>query len=274
MNTKELHEREKCLYPLSDQTLGNIYTHETFYMITACNGTVNCFDFEQTPWGGLFPVYSPSYHTIYINEQCAVCNGLTDGKPWNPYIVCHGSIDIDAILSAVGLRTIASNCYVHFHYPHDDEFTISKLQCYKKRRDSCPDKVELNPNHMTVFEELGLDYDTVVDLCHSSLEFVYIQQRKSGGYRYFKNIFCFLCSGAPLPNKTCTLELVTKFGKFDFAMLLAGKPGVLNPTITPREACTVHDDNKSVCTKLESLKCVKNMFLILKRIYKRIYVTK
>ncbi|KAH3728861.1 hypothetical protein DPMN_054823 [Dreissena polymorpha] len=267
MNAKELHEREECLYPLSDQTQGDVSTHETFYMITTCKGADNCFDFEQTPWGAFSPVYSPSHHKIYINEQCALCNGLTDGKPWHSYIVCPDASpsEIDAVVSAVGVRTFTPNCYAHFIYPYDDKYMMYKLQCYTTRHDLCPDSIDWNPHHMTVFDEFGLDNDIVVDLCHSSIESVYTQQLLNGQKIYFKNIFCFLCSGEPVPKNTCTTELKNTldfFGDSKFAMLLAWEPVVKNATITKIEACKLNDESRRVCAYHVYYVCSEYLFFV------------
>ncbi|XP_052240151.1 uncharacterized protein LOC127850853 isoform X1 [Dreissena polymorpha] len=232
-------------------------------MITKCNGTYKCYEFALTPWGAFLPMYSPSHHKIYINEQCAICNGITDGKHWHPYIVCQGASpsEIDAIVSAIALRTIIPICYVHFTYPYDDAHTMYKLQCYKTRENSCPDDLELNPRRMEVTERLGVDYDTIVDLCHSSIESVYTQRLFNGQeshLTYFKNIFCFLCSGAPLPNNECTSDLrdtLSSLGQSTFAMLLASTPGVINATITPIRACKVNDDRTTDLSNCRVMHC-------------------
>ena len=200
------HENEECLYPLSNQNI-DIKVDVAFYMMTTCNKTINCYELQQNPWGPLLPVFSPSRQKIYINKNCAACNGVQDGKEWGSYIVLQNSnaSDIDTILSALRFRTFAANCHAFFTYPYDDVYMLRKLQCYKKALvDSCPKKPALGINSLQYLRQFNIDQNSIAELCSSSFQSVYVHTWRIN--YYFKNVFCFICNHDKLPNKKCPLD--------------------------------------------------------------------
>ena len=194
-------------------------------MVTTCKG-VECANVSaDTPWGHINPVYSVSKHKIYINDDCARCNGVKDGQAWNQYVTCSfayatGMDTLGALANSVTSQSWSPDCYVNFA-PKENIYLVSKKVCYPNIIDEC---LTLN---ITESVSTFVNTSTIAAACEGNFYAPYIQ-RLGPSVKVYKNVFCCLCSNdcfysaANCPILSGPINIVGKFsGQHSFSALMA-----------------------------------------------------
>lgn len=135
-DTYKLVERglAACIEPLQGNA-ALVNMHSSFYMIQAC------FDNETNPYrlcrtrdelgsSLIAPVSSAKTGYIYVNDECALCNGLVSTKAWDPIFINNPYLRSTFFL--LDLKdSLLKNISTLLYEPPDDETSWHKMECFK-----------------------------------------------------------------------------------------------------------------------------------------------
>ena len=220
----------------------------SYMMSTKCNGVDYLKNNTHNDWGALEPVYSRSKHRIYVNNDCAKCNGAHDGEEWLRYVSCTNvSMDFyDMIANNVQDKYWVKNCVITFE-PKSNIHLVSKKRCYQDVISTCS-------LTQSLFQKPYLSSNYIKDACESNFHDLYVRSLVRGVLIY-KNIFCYLCN-VPNPHinhKCYSTSGPIQNGKtslaFSTIIIHAYEEETLSKKVENEIACLRNEDATLVSTR-------------------------
>ena len=154
----------------------NAKNYPMYYMVDKCltNSTNNCSDAAFGSQRSFYPVYSSSADLIFVNRECAECNGVYDSTNWTVYLNCN---EDTSVLDSVLQGEIKQGACAMVFFPPIDAY-VDKYICYNEVFDTC---------NVTGYWD---QYDSDIKLaCETVLAPI-----EAYGHQ-FANVFCKLCNG-------------------------------------------------------------------------------
>ena len=164
--------------------------------------TADCDDIIRQ-WHGLYPVYSKTSGTIYINELCAYCNNDTDFVHSDPKLQCKYHF-IENLYEAVE-HTLRGEpptpCSIVFNFP-DYISNDGTKRCRPSVINSCL------YDQFDIPEVIDMTHQQIVDVCENGFTF-YVAAAKD---QVFANPFCIICN----QQISQTMQSCSGFDQFGF----------------------------------------------------------
>ena len=179
-----------CHSPSLSDSIANEPVGLGYFMVDKCldGSERNCKAMTVAPWGSLYPVYDPEKDRIYLNANCAECNGVKIYTHWEIDVGCYRKeISNGHFLSA--LRGEKSNfCKTRFFPPK--VMGSENHVCSETMISRCNITGKWKVHNAEIEQACALWYAPVVD--------------RFGRINY-ANIYCLLCNGKEYnPDNLCS----------------------------------------------------------------------
>ncbi|KAL4231213.1 hypothetical protein ACF0H5_008795 [Mactra antiquata] len=202
-NGTKTHLRQ-CLSPVITYIQSEVIN---YIMVSSCptsDGKDLVCPFNTSDVSSFAPVVSMKTGEIYVNPQCASCNGVTDGVPWKLAVACPFT-DEDYLISSSDMLflkdTNQSAC--HLMYVPPATVNVESRECRNDVVRQC---------------------NVTGQVTQWSIWWEYCPMFNATFYTHnlhiYGNIFCFICNEIWLPDLLCRVNNNKSLSRFPFIAML------------------------------------------------------
>ncbi|KAL4231214.1 hypothetical protein ACF0H5_008796 [Mactra antiquata] len=202
-NGSKTHLRQ-CLSPVITYIQYEVINYIMVSSCTTSDGKDLVCPFNTSDVSSFAPVVSMKTGEIYVNPQCASCNGITDGVPWKLAVACPFS-DEDYLISSSDMFLKDPNqSACHLMYVPPATVNVESRECRNDVVRQC------NVTGQVTQKTILWDY------CSMFNATFYIRAESV----LYGNIFCFMCNELLEPDQLCRVNINKGFSGFPFHVML------------------------------------------------------
>ncbi|KAL4231215.1 hypothetical protein ACF0H5_008797 [Mactra antiquata] len=192
----------QCLSPM----VMNVRDKEINYiMVYSCptrDGKDSVCTFNTTDVKSFAPVVSIKTGEIYVNSQCAHCNNVTDGVPWELAVACPSSGEDYLVTSADMFIEANGDATCYLTYVPPERVNVESRECKKNVVRQC------NVTGLVTKWSMYWEYCPMFNATFYAHSYA------------FGNVFCYLCNELRMNDLFCRKNNIKGLNSFPFIVML------------------------------------------------------